>query len=87
MDKIKFLRKGIRHNGQYIPVWYSKGNYTAQSGLPQNTITIYAKRYDRHLPSSLMPENESDGMTDYFEKDRARIRPTHKYYKSIFKLL
>ena len=82
---IKFLKKGIRFDGQYTPVFYSQGNYTPESKLPKKTITVYSRDYGKRLPSALSPINQSDGMTDYFEKDRARILPGSKYYKQALK--
>lgn len=84
---IKFLKKGIRSGGEYIPVFYSKGIYTKESKIPKNTITIYSRSYSKSLPSILRPKNESSGMTDYFEKDRARIFPKSKHYKSVLKFV
>jgi len=81
---IKFGKKGIKIDKNYFPVSYSKGNYTKESGLPEGTITIYSKSY-KHFPKELNPENESDMRTDYFEKDRVRIKPSNKYYKEVNK--
>ncbi len=80
---IKFLKHGIRYNGKYIPVWYSKGKLLHH---PEGTITIYANAYDKPLPPELHPENDTELQSDYFEKDRARILPDSKYYKDIMKL-
>lgn len=81
---IKFLKKGIKVNGQYMPVHYSKGPYTDASGLLPDTITVYGKKY-KPLPRELNPKNESDIQTDYFENDRARIPPNSKFHKEIMK--
>lgn len=84
---LKFLKNAIKDlQGKRHRVHYSQGNYTKESGLPQKTITIYAKDYGA-LPKQLKPVNESDLMTDYFEKDRARIKPNSKYFKEVEKLL
>ena len=74
---IKFLKKGIRYNGQYIPVWFSMGSLR---NYPEKTITIYAKEHGKKLPKELNPENDTDTMTDYFETDRAYITPSSKFY-------
>ena len=71
---------------QRTPVWYSKGSYSKESGIPAETITIYARRY-KPLPSELNPENDSDIQTDYFAEDRARITPQSKYYKAVLKAM
>ena len=87
MAKIKFLKNGIRYQGKYIRVFYSKGSYSKESGFPEGTITIYARDYSSHLPPELKPQNDSDMQTDYFEKDRARISPNNKYYNEIKKFV
>jgi len=85
MNKIKFLRHGIKFDGKRVGVWYSKGSYTKISKIPKGTITIYAKKYSDSLPKILRPKNEINIQTDYFAKDIARVRPTSKYYKQILK--
>lgn len=81
--EIRFLQNFVKFNGKKARVHYSKGSYTAASGLPQGTITIYAKDYGNQLPATLMPSNDTDFMTDYFDKDRARVKPKSKYYKAV----
>lgn len=82
---IRFTKFAIIANGKRIPVRYSKGSYTDISGIPKGTITIYAKEYGNQLPEELNAENDTDYQTDYFEKDRARIRPDSKYYNEVAK--
>ncbi len=86
MAKIKFQKYAILVDGKKIPVRYAKGSYTKESGIPEGTITIYAKEYSLHLPSELNPENNTEIQTDYFEKDRARIEPDNPYYEEVKKL-
>lgn len=76
MNTIKVLKHGIKVNGQYIKAGYTIGCYTTESCIPQDTITVYGWG----LPVELSPQNDSDSMTDYFEKDRARIFPNHPLY-------
>ena len=80
---VKFLKKGIKVNGNYFPVWYSKGNYTPESGIPNDTITIYARNYQSIPNFGVKIENDSDGRTDYFENDRIRITPDSQFYKEV----
>lgn len=85
---LKFLKHSIRlKSGKKIRINYSQGSYTKESGLPKGTITIYAKDYGIQLPKKLRPENLTDIQTDYFEKDRARIKPKSKYFKEVLKQL
>jgi len=86
-ERIRFLKHAIKSKGKRSRVRYSKGNYTKASGLPEGTITIYAKDYGDQLPAELNVKNETDMQTDYFEKDRARIFPKSKYYKDVLKLI
>jgi hypothetical protein len=86
-DQIKFLTHAVVHQGKRARVHYSKGNYTKGSGLPPETISIYAREYGNQLPKELNAENQTDFMTDYFDKDTARITPQSKYYKDVLKAL
>lgn len=83
---IKFMYNGIKVDGKLYRAHYSKGGYTAQSKIPKGTITIYARDYD-DFPQieGLQIENNSDGMTDYFEKDRIRVTPDNKYYNEVLR--
>jgi len=78
---IKFMWNGIKINGElYRGSWY-KGEYTATSGIPKGTLTMYARDY-RSIPrvAGLNINNETEILTDYFETDTIRIEPDSKYY-------
>ncbi len=78
---VKFMYNGIKVNGTLYKGHYSKGHYTKESGITQDTITIYAKDYKRFpFVDGLQNINESDMMTDYFEGDRIRVGNTNKFY-------
>ena len=78
---VKFMWNGIKVDGVLYRAHYSAGPYTIQSGLPQDTITVYGKDYaDLPQIDGLAIINESDIMTDYFENDRIRILPDNKWY-------
>ena len=81
MNDLKVQKNGIKFKGEYIPCWYSIGNYTKESKIEQNTITVYSKTY-KHLPNieELNTINNSDIMTDYFEKDKWRVTINSPYY-------
>ena len=78
---VKFMWNGIKVDGVLYRAHYSIGNYTASSGIPADTITVYAKDY-KSFPQidGLQIKNDSDIMTDYFENDRIRIYTDNKYY-------
>ena len=63
-----------RDNGPRIRCWYSRGSLRTAP----DAVTIYAKSYADSLADVFPPErvkNNTDHMTDYFEKDRVRILP------------
>jgi len=81
---IKLLKKGIRVNGEYYPVWYS----SSKSNINGNA-TIYARTYNKmpdEVYKEFIVENDSDSMTDYFEKDRIRVSPNNKWFKLVEEL-
>lgn len=77
---IKVLKHGIKVNGKYIKCGYTIGHYTPESGISQDTITVYT-RGRNVLPLELNPENTTDFQTDYFCDDRARIDSNHPLYQ------
>jgi hypothetical protein len=78
---LKFLWNGIKVNGKLYRARYSPGEVIGQ---PAETITIYAKDYER-FPAieGLTIINNSDIMTDYYEKDRIRVRPDNVHYAAV----
>ena len=82
--KIKLLKKGIRVDGKYYPVFYS----SFKNSINGNA-TIYSRSYER-FPAEIADlfklENESDSMTDYFEKDRLRVKPDNSYFNLVNQL-
>jgi len=79
-EGVKFLFNGIKVNGTLYKAHYSISTCRDE---PEGTITIYAR--GGHLPriSGLNVQNDSDSQTDYFEYDRARVRPASKYYNEV----
>lgn len=78
---IKFNKFNVSKDGIKTRVNYSINNHI--SG--KNCVTIYAKDYSGDLSFLENCENNSDGMTDYFEKDRVRIFENDKYYAEALK--
>jgi len=92
MITFKFLWNGIKvNNGSLQKAFYSQpGSYAPWSGLPDGTITIYAKTYSgfsAEVWEAFDVANDSDTMTDYFEKDRIRVKPDHPLYQEVAKAL
>jgi hypothetical protein len=76
MNDLKFLKKGIKKDGKYYPVHYSQGDLL---NYPKGTITIYAKSILKGLPNIGNPiDNQTDIITDYFEKDKIGIHSLKK---------
>lgn len=84
MANLKFYYNGIKEDGGKLqPCSYNLGNYV---NLPEETITIYNREYTRFsqgIRDAFKVENDSDIMTDYFEKDRIRVAPTHPLYQQV----
>lgn len=79
--QVKFMYNGIKVNGKLYRAWYSLGGYR---NMPEGTITIYAKDYNIFpRVEGLQIENNTDYMTDYFEKDRIRVKPDNKWYPQV----
>ena len=55
--------------------------------MPEGTVTIYSKDMLKKLPKELNPKNDTDGMTDYYEADRARVRPGDRFFDDINKII
>lgn len=79
--KVKLLKKGIRLDGKYYPVWYSssKGNINGNATI---TIKDYAI-----LPEGLNKvfkiDNDTDIQSDYICLDRIRLSPDSPYFKQV----
>lgn len=78
---IKFYYNGIKvDGGRLIPCHYSIDNSSRYS----EGVTIYAREYSGDLPTKyFVVKNNSDGMTDYFETDRAEVPPSHPLYRFV----
>jgi hypothetical protein len=81
---LKFFYNGIKDNGGEL----QKCSYSESQliSYPAGTITIYAKHYARFsagIKAAFTVENNTDGMTDYFENDKIRVVPTHPLYAEV----
>jgi hypothetical protein len=81
LKMLKFMYNGIKLNGELFKAWYSIGS---TRGYAEGTITIYAKDYTSFPQvDGLQVQNNTDSMTDYFEKDRIRVTPDNKFYNEV----
>lgn len=79
MDKILFRRHYIQNadTKKKCRVWYSLDNRMDKKPC----VTIYAKGHLDSMIGIIDFENNTDTMTDYFEKDRAVIFESHPQYE------
>jgi hypothetical protein len=84
MTNLKFKWNGIKaSDGKLQRAFYSDG---ALLNSPAGTITIYGRDYkpfSAEVREAFKVENDSDGMTDYFETDRIRVTPAHPLYSQV----
>lgn len=88
MTNFKFFWNGIKVNGGKLQKasFSMPRSYAAWSGLPDGTITIYAKTYSgfcAEVWEAFDVSNDSDSMTDYFAKDTIRVKPDHPLYQQV----
>lgn len=71
---IRFLQNGIKvDGGRLISCWYD---------LNGDEVTIFAKEYGGQLPREYFEvQNDTDSMTDYFDKDHTTLTPSHPLYR------
>lgn len=89
-NAVRFLKHSVKKGELSARVYYSTGRIYVRddSGRVTNeteaVVTLYAKSYGDDL-FSIFPElaqNGSDLMSDYHEKDRVHIKPTHPLYQA-----
>lgn len=77
LPSIRFYYNGIKVNGGEL----IKCHYSAD----ENGATIYASGYGDSLPGSLFDvRNDTDFMTDYFDKDSATLPADHPLFRFAF---
>ena len=80
-NDLKFLKYAIKDKmGKKVRVRYYKGELY---NYPKGTITVMAKDYGSQLPKELNVKNETDFMTDYFDKDHIRVLPDNPLYDAV----
>lgn len=75
---VKFNKFNVTNGTTKAKVWYSLDNRVDG----QKCVTLYAREYCNTL-CQIIPQgyvNNSDGMTDYFEKGRVTLFPNHPLY-------
>ena len=87
--KMKHFVQNIA-TGQKAKVWYSRGQVckgpAGEVGL-FDCITIYSKEYGYELNRVMervgKTENDTDSMTDYFDKSRFRVFPDNPMFSRV----
>lgn len=83
MTAVKINAKHITVAGKRIGVTYSAGPWVP--GVNPDLIKIRPRRssFPAEMRQAFTIENNSDGMTDYFERDSIRVLPGHPLYEQI----
>lgn len=84
MTKTTINQKFITLNGKRVGVRYSVGPWVP--GVPAELIKIRphtGSAFPAEFRAIFAIENNSDAMTDYFEKDTIRVLPGHPLYEQI----
>ena len=81
---LTFYYNGIKENGGALQTcWYSNGKL---KNYPAGTITIYKREYSKFsagIHQAFSVTNDTDSMTDYFDKDTIRVMPDHPLYAQV----
>lgn len=87
MSQVRFLKHSVTNGTTKARVHYSAFRMTTTG---QDCVTLYAKSFDdgRKLAQIFDAgyENNTDSMTDYFEKGRVRILAGHPLYAAAIAL-
>lgn len=75
--KIKAQAHGLKFDGVLVKCYVSYG--TMRNGSKE--FTIYANDYGVRLPRVNGWENDTDSMTDYFDKDKIRVSRQSPFYR------
>ena len=80
MTAFKINSKFLTINGKRVGIYISAGPWVA--GVDPTTIKITPRKYSfpAEVKAAFVVENNSDGMTDYFERDSIRITSAHPLY-------
>jgi len=85
MPRIKFYWNGIRVNGGKLQrCYFSYRNWVPS--IDPETVGISAKDYDgfsAEIHDLFKVENATDSQSDYFDKDRIKVTPTHPFYTQV----
>jgi hypothetical protein len=85
MTDLRFMWNGIKvgTQGKLQRAQYSDG---ILCNRPVGTITIYARDYggfSAEVADAFTIQNDTNSQTDYFEKDRILVEPSHPLYAAV----
>ena len=85
-ETVRYMWNGIKVNGKLSVVWYSFSTHSYQNDNDPH-ITMYARKYSDNFPGEVRElftvRNDTDSMTDYFEKDSIRLDRTHPEWERV----
>lgn len=86
-ENVRFLMYKVVKGEKSCKVWYSYSNYE-HKGVQKEYIKIYEEGYSNNL-NEIFPNvvNNSDSMTDYFEKSRVTIEKDSPYWEKAFEMV
>jgi hypothetical protein len=76
INGVKLMKKGVKDlNGNYTAVRYSVGERLEKGNHSKSFEAAWIRSKDyKNLPSALFPQNDTNTIEDYFEKDTAIFR-------------
>ena len=91
-NEIRFLAHCVKKGSLKVRCRYSMGEVWSIDSqgkrITVEAVTIYAKDYEHDMAeifSGFLYENNTDTMTDYFEKGRVCLKKGHPLYQSALK--
>lgn len=85
---LKFFYNGIKDSGGKLQRCWFSGSMLINH--PAGTITIYKRDYSSFsdgVHAAFKVQNDTEIQTDYFEKDRIRVEPSHPLYALVLEAL
>ena len=78
MKNIKITLNGIKVDGEYTPCFFS---------IDDNAVCVTSREYGSgRIPAELGDvQNDTDSMTDYFDKDHVRVYSGSKFYNACYR--
>ncbi len=86
VEKIRYMWNGIKVDGKLYKLWYSFQTQSYQNDDNPH-ITMFATSYSNRFPTEIHDlftvRNDTDSMTDYFDKDSITLDRTHPEWERV----